>query len=162
MLEQYSAFFIASSQASAALVGLLFVALSIDAGLEREFRIKQYALSETAYISLAGIFTISLLTLLPAGLPLMAGASIIFSVIGIGALLRLYFSLAQERVPMDMWHIFVTIAVYTILAGTGAWILVANATVGSLNLFCILLISLFGLSLIRAWRALRITKHSRH
>jgi hypothetical protein len=160
MPEQYSAFFAACSQASSALVGLLFVALSIDVGLEREFRIKQYALSETAYISLVGIFIVSLLTLLPLGLSLIASAGIIFSLIGITGLLRLYKNLDHEHVPMDMWYIFTTIGVYMVLAVTCLWIMMTDGGGTSLSLFCLVFVILFGLSLIRAWRALRITKRS--
>ena len=160
MPEQYSTFFVACSQAASALVGLLFVALSIDVGLEREFRIKQYALSETAYISLVGIFVVSLLTLLPLELSLIAGTGIIFSLVGIVGLLRLYKNLDHEHVPMDMWYIFTTIGVYIVLASTCLWIMMTNGGGESLSLFCLLFVVLFGLSLIRAWRALRITKRS--
>jgi hypothetical protein len=160
MLEQYSTFFVACSQAASALVGLLFVALSIDVGLEREFRIKQYALSETAYISLVGIFVVSLLTLFPVGLTLIAGAAIIFSVVGSAGLLRQRRGFVHERLPMDLWYIAVTIGVYVVLAATSLWIMLTNGGRDSLNLFCLLFVILFGLSLIRAWRALRITKSS--
>lgn len=160
MPEQYSTFFVACSQAASALVGLLFVALSIDVGLEREFRIKQYALSETAYISLVGIFIVSLLTLLPLALSLIGGAGIIFSLIGIAGLLRLHKNFDHEHVPVDTYYTFATIGVYIVLAANCLWIIMTDGGGYSLSLFSFLFVVLFGLSLVRAWRALRITKRS--
>ncbi len=160
MLEQYASFFAASSQASAALVGLLFVALSIDVDLERGFRFKQFAFSETAFISLGGIFIISLLALLPSGLLLMTGASIVLSVIGIwGLLRRTHPQIKLVLLPVDFWQVFVTVGVYIWLAGTSLWLLTVEESVTLLNIFCMLLGILYVLSLIRAWRSLLIIKH---
>jgi hypothetical protein len=160
MLEPYTAFFAATSDASAALVGLLFIALSIDANLEKGSRIRQFSLTETAFIALGGIFVISLLALVPSGMPLMTGASIILSIAGTWSLLRRKHRYAVNVfLPVDSWYIFVTVCVYVVFAATSVWILATNGTVHSLNLFCALLVALFMLSLLRAWRALLITQH---
>ena len=160
MLEQYSAFFVATSGAAAALVGLLFIALSVDADLEKRSRIRQFTLTETAFISLAGIFVISLLALLPSGIPLMTSASILLSVAGTWSLLRRQHRYAANVfLPVDSWYIFMTIGVYVLFAATNIWIAATNGTIQSLNLFCALLVALFVLSLLLAWRALLINQH---
>jgi hypothetical protein len=158
LLQQYIPFFTATSQAAAALVGLLFIALSIDVGLDRGSRIKQFALSETAFISLAGIFVISLLALLPYAVSLMAGVSVIFSVLGMVGLVRIHRYGNHEHLALDLVYVFFTIGIYLALAGTSVWIFATGGTIDLLNIFCVLFVVLFGLSLIRAWRALKITK----
>lgn len=161
MIQDYLSFFAVSAQTSATLVGLLFVALSIEVGLERESRIKQFSLSETAFISLGGILIISLLALLPFGIMFAAFASVILSIVGIGGLLRIHRYFAHEHLPIDVWYIFVTLGIYVLLAGTAIWILLTNGTVALLDTFCVLIVFLFGLSLIRAWRALLIIRRHR-
>lgn len=114
----------------------------------------------SAIVPLGGIFLISLLALFPSGVLPVACVSILFSIVGSWALLNhdhRYPSHVHQ--PSDYWYIFLTVTVYVLLAGTSIWILLTDATPYSLDVFCGLIVILFGLSLIRAWRALLITKH---
>lgn len=165
MLGNYTVVFAASAGAAAALVGLIFVALTIDVGLEKEFRIKQYTLSETALISLGGIFVISLFALLPSGMLLMVGASIALSAFSICNIARIWILLRRKRryapdvlLPVDYVVGSATVGTYILLASTSLWVLKMNGTVGSLNTFCTLLVVLFVLSLVRVWRTLLIIR----
>jgi hypothetical protein len=160
MLDLYTSFFLASAGASAALVGLLFVSLSIDAELEKESRIRQFMLTETAFISLGGIFLISLLALLPDGTALSTAGGIMLSIIGIWSLVRRTHRVADQLTfgAQDSWYLFVTVGVYFIFAATSLWIYATGGTIALWNAFCILIAVLSGISLVRAWRALLISK----
>ena len=127
MLQSYIDFFAATCGASAGLVGLLFIALSVDADLEKKFKIRQFTLTETAFIALGGIFVISLLALIPSGMQLMAGASILLSVAGTWSLLRRKHRYAANIfLPVDSWYIMVTMCVYVLFGLTSVWILLTN------------------------------------
>jgi hypothetical protein len=159
MPSEYITFFTATATASATLVGLLFVALSIDVGLEHEYRSKQFALTETAFISLGGVFIISLFALLPADFRITIGAGILLAVIGLADLARIERLSSHVHYPRDLWYIFVTVAVYVCLAGCSVLLIRQGVSATLLNLFCSLLAVLSAVSLVRAWRALLITKH---
>ena len=158
MPAAYLSFFSAIAQASATLVGLLFVALSIDVGLEHEYRAKQFALTETAFISLGGIFVISLLALLPGDARALPIGGLVLAVVGIADLVRIQRIVEHIHYPRDLWYIFITIAAYICLGASSYWMLHTSISDGLLGLFCIILVLLAGLSLARAWRALLITK----
>jgi hypothetical protein len=159
MPADYFSFFSTIAEASATLVGLLFVALSVDVGFENEERrAKQFALSETAFISLGGIFIIALFGLLPDGINFSAVMGVVLALVGIADLVRIQRLAAHVHYPRDLWYIFITIALYVCLAICCLWILFGTLTSGLLDLLCALLILLAGVSLARAWRALLITK----
>lgn len=159
MPPEYIDFFMATCGASAGLVGLLFIALSVDADLEKKFRIRQFTLTETAFIALGGIFVISLLALIPSGMQLMSGAGIFLSIPGTWSLLRRKHRYAANVfLPVDSWYIMITACVYILFGITSVWILLTNGTTFLLNIFCVLIVALFVLSLLRAWRALLITQ----
>lgn len=160
MITAYGNFFAVLSTGAATLVGLLFVALSIDVGLEHEFRVRQFVLSETAFISLSGIFIISLLALLPSGQFFMAVAAILLALFGISDLGRVNRAATHTHYPRDLWYISITIGAYFFLALNAISILRYGASGPWLASFATLLVILAGLSLLRAWRALLITKRN--
>jgi hypothetical protein len=91
---------------------------------------------------------------------MMADVSIFLSIAATWSLLRRKHRYAANVfLPVDSWYIFATVGVYIVFAGTSIWMLATSATSNSLNLFCVLLVALFVLSLLRAWRALLITQH---
>lgn len=160
MPAEYLSFFSTIAEASATLLGLLFVSLSIDVGLENEFRVRQFALSETAFVSLGGIFIIALLALLPSGLVLAAGGGIGLSFAGVIDLGRIQKLATRLDQPLDVWYITATIGTYGCLAACSTWLLVSGKLDLSLHIFCGLLVILSLVSLVRAWRALLINKRS--
>jgi len=86
VLDAYSAFFVASSGASAAFIGLLFVALTIADQSKRDDRTKarRDALAGASFAQLLDAFFVSIVSL-AGDVKVFAGASVAMALIGLWA-----------------------------------------------------------------------------
>jgi hypothetical protein len=159
MPEQYLNFYLASVGASAALIGLLFVALSIEAELEKEAKLLRYLLSQNSFIALMGIFLISLLALLGVNPWLFTGATLIFVFTGLGYMFGGRNSTSAKM--SDKAYVGLTITTYLALGACAVWIAVTDNIQLAWQVFGFILIIHFALAVTRAWRSLIITKFSR-
>jgi hypothetical protein len=153
----YTSFLVASTQASAALIGLLFVSISLAP--ERVFGSKaeatRQALALSSFTALANVFFISfgsLIPMLPLGLLIIPG--------GIAAsqtlfLLQLIPTWRRERTLLRGVFLFAVSAViygYEIAIGIQLWHSPANTA--SLSGLLGLLLGAYAIGLARAWELL--------
>jgi hypothetical protein len=150
----YDAYFATVATAAAALIGLLFVAVSqrdetifgIDARPDGE------ALAITAFTGLVNSFTVSLLALLPTGR--IGVAATVLAVLSIVTILRLHSRLHAAR----NWTVLViTLMVYAIQLSYGITLIISPHGSGRLADLAYVLFATLLVSLQRAWALLRGT-----
>jgi hypothetical protein len=152
-------FFSASAGAGAALVGLLFVAVSIapERTVMRYAPIERQATAASAFTALVNAFFISLIALLPG--PNLGGAAVLMSTLALIQNLSLGWSLLRQR---QEWRVTLR-AAFLVLAGfaiyglelyQGVRLLANQAAVGYVYTLATLLIGVYGLGLTRAWQLL--------
>lgn len=160
----FSNFLVASTQASAALIGLLFVAVSIAP--ERVFGQRseagRQALALSAFTALANVFFASFSSLIPN----IAFGVVAVVVGGIAAsqslaLLLLVPNWHRERtlVP-SLLRFAVSLGVYVFEISIGVRLLDSPADVGLLTTYCIVILGVFSIGLARSWELLG-APHSR-
>jgi hypothetical protein len=147
----YTAYFAAMATASAALIGLLFVAVSVrdDTIFGPKAMPGGEALAVTAFVGLVSSFVVSLLGLTPKvniGEP-----AVIMAVISIVAIVRLQHRLHAGRNPIVL---AITLLVYAAQFGFGVLLLVDPHSDQLTNLSIIVFVPLI-VSLQRAWSLLK-------
>jgi hypothetical protein len=147
----YDAYFAAMATAAAALIGLLFVAVSVrdDTIFGPKAMPGGEALAVTAFIGLVSSFVVSLLGLIPKvniGEP-----AVVMAVIGIVAMVRLQRRLHVGRTVIVL---AVTLLAYTAQFGFGVLLLVDPHSDQLINLSVIMFVPLI-VSLQRAWSLLK-------
>ena len=155
----YSNYFLASAGAAAALIGLLFVAIAIDAEhtVGDKAPIARRTVAGSAFTALVNAFFISLGALLP-GYNLGAFA-LVMSLVGLGNTGITIFQIVQHRATRDfLLRRFTLILASLIIYGLECFnathfIANGNAT-GYVNTLSIILIAVYGLALSRAWELL--------
>jgi hypothetical protein len=154
----YSSFLVASSQASAALIGLLFVAVSIAP--ERIFghgaEAERQALALSAFTALANAFFISFGSLIP-DLPFGVLVVVAGGVAGSQtiALLALLPNWRRERTLVRSVALFgISAAIYVSEIVLGILLLDKPGDRGDLSQLAMLLLGVFSIGLARAWELL--------
>lgn len=168
-MDQYQNFFIASASASAAILGLLVVALSVVNADDRNptTRETRTALAGSAFVALADIFLISIVGLI-GGAFVFAIASLVMAVVGLLATGRLVpraarggsFSRSSPARTLNILFAAVSITVY---AGqlVLSVVLLLDIRSAALQLALILvLVALYCSALGRAWEVTGITRRS--
>ena len=154
----YSNFFVASSQASAALIGLLFVAVSIapERIFGHEAQAERQALALSAFTALANAFFISFGSLIPdlpfGVLVVVAGGVAVSQTI---ALLALFPSWRREGTLVRSVVLFaISAAIYVSEIVLGILLLYKPGDPGYVNQLAVLLLGVFSIGLARAWELL--------
>jgi len=154
----YSSFLVASSQASAALIGLLFVAVSIAP--ERIFghgaEAERQALALSAFTALANAFFISFGSLIP-DLPFGVLVVVAGGVAGSQtlALLALFSSWRREGTLVRSVALFlISAAIYISEIVLGFLLLAKPGYPGYVATLAMLLLGVFSIGLARAWELL--------
>jgi hypothetical protein len=151
----YDAYFATVATAAAALIGLLFVAVSqrdetifgIDARPGGE------ALAITAFTGLVNSFTVSLLAVLPTGR--IGVAATVLAVLSIVTILRLHSRLHAAR---NLTVLVITMVVYAIQLSYGITLIISPHSSGRLADLAYVLFATLLVSLQRAWALLRGTE----
>lgn len=158
MPPDYSNFLVASTQASAALIGLLFVSVSIAPervfGAQAEAR--RQGLAVSAFVALANVFFISFSGLIPnlyfGALVIIAGA---LSASQLLALLVLWHDWRRERILIRSLSLFALSAgIYGYEIAMGVRLLSHTADTGALTTLFGLLLGAYAIGLSRAWELL--------
>jgi hypothetical protein len=154
----YSNFFVASTQASAALIGLLFVSVSIapERIFGRGAESGRQALALSAFTALANVFFVSFSSLIPN---LQFG---VFAVVAGGiaasqtlALLALITSWRRERTLVRSLVLFaISAGIYGFEIAMGVRLVIVPGDTGALTLLLYLLLGGYSLGLARAWELL--------
>jgi hypothetical protein len=163
----FANFFLATAGAGGALIGLLFVAVSLNPervfseGAPRERR----AVTSGAFTALVNAFFISTAALIP-GINLGYVAAIM-AVLGLLNSVRvgmdlLRYQLRRRRGPRDLALRIARAAVVTVFSFaiysfelSNAWDLLHNpGTTGDLDALCALILAIYGVGLTRAWQLL--------
>ena len=154
-VASYSEFFSASVTVAGALVGLLFVALSLAPERLRDSRsVEHQAIAATAFTALVDALFVSLIALQPGG-GLDYGA-VIFGALGlsstVGLALRLWRSRHLGHLS-NRWPLFLCIimAVYAAQLASG---IVPETPAGAADRTATFVYVLFGVGIARAWQLL--------
>lgn len=160
MLEIYSSFFVASSAASAAFIGLLFVALTIanlDSGEERT-RTRRDTLAGSAFIQLLDAFFVSTASL-AGDLNIFAGVSVVMAGLGLWSHGRLIPRVIRSGnwargAPGRAQNIalpLTSILVYVLQLGSAASLFLTPTNPGLLRLAVLIAMGLYAGALARSW-----------
>lgn len=155
---QFVNFFLASAGAGAALVGLLFVAVSIapEQIVMANAPVDRQAMASSSFTALLNAFFISLGALIPTNL---GGITLVLSLTGLAHSIYLAWSLLKERQRwQNMLRRLVLIVVSLIIYGYELYcaILLLNEpqNLGSIYVLTWLLLAVYGIGLTRAWQLL--------
>jgi hypothetical protein len=155
MIEAYREFFVASVGASAAFIGLLFVALSFidDENTNQKIRNWRHIMANSTFAQLANVFFVSLAGLLPASRD-VAVVGCVMAVLGFVASLRLLPQTTdQERTGRRTPTLLglAAVGVYVLEFVTGLWLLHWSGGSTVFSCFILAIILLFAGALARAW-----------
>jgi len=159
---ELSNYFLATAGAGAALIGLLFVAVSIapEHIVARNAPIERQAVAASTFTALLNAFFISLGALIPDSL---SGAALVMSSLGLLNSLTLGGHLLRH--PKN-WQNFIR-RVFLILVSLGIYgdefynalrLTVTPSAVGNAYVLAILLLFVYGIGLIRAWELLGVNR----
>jgi hypothetical protein len=167
----FNSFLIAGVGASASIIGLLFVALSLvlsrgNGEIELEFSDRR--LAESAFTALANVFFISLWALIPEANEI-GYVTVIVAFAGLRSSFYLFKRLREIRAKHEVeekqgieitWLIFSLIG-YGIEAAYGIRIIMMPTDIGNYYALATILAVLFGAGLIRSWEltGIRRAKH---
>jgi len=151
----YADFFEGSATVAGALVGLLFVALSLSPERLRDNRsIEHQSIAATAFTALVNALFVSLVALQPgSGLDY---ALVIFGVLGLSSTFGLAFRLRRSRHQAHLsnrWPIFIGIIMCTYAAQLASG-LIHDSAAGYNDRAATFVYVLFGVGIARAWQLL--------
>ncbi len=161
--NSFVAFFAASAGAGAALVGLLFVAISIDPEriVAPDAPIERQAMAASTFTALVNAFFISLVALIPDAA--LAGITIVMSSISLLNSLYLAWNLFQhwrgwQALVRSAFLIVVGLAIYGYELYVGILLARANPSapsfVSTLSTLSFMVVAVYGIGLTRAWQLL--------
>lgn len=167
MTGYYSNFFLASAGASAAILGLLVVALSVvnadDANpATRELRT---VLAGSAFVALVDIFGVSIASL-TGGPAAIAAASLVLGLVGLVASQRLIprarragnFARSSPTRMTNLAFAVFSVAAYTVQAGLASALLADAKSAGLERGLVVILLAMYASALGRAWVVAGITR----
>ncbi|MGO9780989.1 MAG: hypothetical protein ACLPQY_14655 [Streptosporangiaceae bacterium] len=154
-MTTYADFFEGSATVAGALIGLLFVALSLAPERLRDNRsIEHQAIAATAFTALVDALFVSLVALQPgSGVDY---ALVIFGALGLSSTTGLTFRLwrARHRVRLsNRWPIFIGIIICTYAAQLASG-LIHDSTAGYYDRAATFVYVMFGVGIARAWQLL--------
>jgi hypothetical protein len=155
---QFTNFFLASSGAAAALVGLLFVAISVapEHIVQANAPIERQAMAASSFTALLNAFFISLGALIPLNIGTL---TLIMSVLGIINSSVLAWNLLKKRgrwqnVVRRVYLILVSFIIYGYELYYAILIILEPNNVGNIYMLAGLLLGVYGIGLTRAWQLL--------
>ena len=155
---QFTNFFLASSGAAAALVGLLFVAISVapEHIVQANAPIERQAMAASSFTALLNAFFISLGALIPLNIGTL---TLIMSVLGIINSSVLAWNLLKKRgswqnVVRRVYLILVSFIIYGFEFYNAILIILEPKNVGNIYVLAWLLVGVYGIGLTRAWQLL--------
>lgn len=166
-MGHYANFFIASAGASAAILGLLVVAVSVvnaDDG-NPATRERRTVLAGTAFIALSDIFIVSIVPL-TGGAVDFGLASLIMAIVGLLSCRRLIaranragnFSLKFETGRLNIVFASISVAGYSVQLALAAALLADLRSTGLQHALVLVIVALYGSALGRTWEVTGITK----
>jgi hypothetical protein len=157
--ENFHDFFVASASAGAALVGLLFVAVSIapERTVTRGAPMGRQAIAASTFTALVNAFFISLVALLPGGG--LGAIAIVMSTLALLNSVTLGWQLLRHRHDWmsTLRRAFLVLVGFTIYGYElyyGIQLTAHPADVGTVYVLAALLVAVYGLGLTRAWELL--------
>jgi len=154
----YSNFLVASTQASAALIGLLFVSVSIspERVFGRQAEAERQALALSAFTALANVFFVSFGGLIPN---LSFGVAVVIAgVVAMSqtlALLGLLPKWRRERTLVRSLGLFaISAAIYGYEVAVGVRLMFTSNDAGALTVLLELMLGTYSIGLARAWQLL--------
>jgi hypothetical protein len=158
-------FFVASAGAGAALVGLLFVAVSIapERTVMRDAPVERQAIASSTFTALVNAFFISLVALVPG-----AGLGFIAAIMGALALVNSFtlgWHLLRRRhdwmgTLRRAFLVLVGLAIYGYELFYGIQLIAHPKDVGLVYVLASLLVAVYGVGLTRAWELLGAQRYS--
>jgi hypothetical protein len=157
-------FFVAGTSAGAALVGLLFVAVSIapEQMVTRRAPIERQAVAGSAFTALMNAFFISLVALIPH---VNFGTFVVpFSLLSLlTSLVQAWHLLRQRKSRMSFLRraflVFFGLAVYGLELVYAVSLIISPAQIGYVYNMIFLLLGVFALGLVRAWELLGVHRY---
>jgi hypothetical protein len=164
---QYANFFIASAGASAAILGLLVVAVSVvnaDDG-NPATRERRTVLAGTAFIALSDIFIVSLVPLTGGALD-FALSSLVMAIVGLLTARRLIarahqagnFSAKFETGRLNIVFASISVGGYSVQLAVAVALLADTRSAGLQHALVLVIVALYGSALARAWEVTGITR----
>ena len=166
-MGHYESFFITSAGASAAILGLLVVAVSVvnadDANpTTRELRT---VLAGSAFVSLVDIFIVSIVAL-TGGSAVLGGSSLVMAVVGLLATRGLIprarqagnFSRDSPTRMLNIAFASFSVVAYPVQLGLGVALLLSTRSAGLQHALVLVLVALYCSALGRAWVVTGITR----
>ena len=162
MFDAYRGFFTASAGASAAFIGLLFVALSFidEANVDEATRSWRRIMANSSFAQLVNIFFVSMAGLLPDPHN-FAPVGIVMGVLGMGVAIRLLphvTAINGRRIPTVLG--LIATAGYLLEIVTGIGLLRSPQDPQLMSYFVLAIIILYAGALSRAWEVTGIKRRS--
>lgn len=167
MVGHYESFFVASAGASAAILGLLVVAVSVVNADDANNRTRELrtVLAGSAFVVLVDIFFVSLVAL-TGGSAVLAVGSGVMGAFGLYATRRLVprarlagnFSVNSETRTLNIAFAAISVVGYSVQLGLGVALLVFPGSAALQRALVLILVIFYGSALGRAWEVAGITR----
>ena len=160
MLDQYSRFFSAATTASAAFIGLLFVAVSVvnRDDTQHATRERRTVLAGSAFLALIDIFFVSLISSL-GGPTVLATTSLVMAVVGLLGTSSLMpraaragnFAPGFPKRTLNLAFATVAVTLYSVQLALAVALLVNDDSAGLIRALAFVVFGLFVSALARGW-----------
>ena len=167
MVGHYESFFTASAGASAAILGLLVVAVSVVNADDADPRTRELrtVLAGSAFVVLVDIFFVSIVAL-TGGSVVLGLASIAMASVGLLATRRLIprakragnFSASSRNRNVNLAFALVSVVGYSVQLGLGVALLTNTHSPGLQRALVLVIVAFYASALARAWEVTGITR----
>ncbi len=167
MVGHYETFFAASAGASAAILGLLVVAVSVVNAddSDAKTRERRTVLAGSAFLSLVDVFFVSLVAL-TGGATVFGIANLVMAIVGLLATSRLIprarragnFSRGFPTRTLNITFAVVSVGGYSIQLGLAVALLADPQSSALQRALVLVVVALFGSALARAWEVTGVTR----
>ncbi len=169
MVGHYESFFTASAGASAAILGLLVVAVSVVNADDEDPRTRELrtVLAGSAFVVLVDIFFVSIVAL-TGGSVVLGLSSIAMASVGLLATRRLIprakragnFSSGSRNRNLNLAFALVSVVGYSVQLGLGVALLTNTHSAGLQRALVLVIVAFYGSALARAWEVTGITRRA--
>jgi hypothetical protein len=169
VVGHYENFFVASAGASAAILGLLVVAVSVVNADDADPRTRELrtVLAGSAFVVLVNIFFVSLVAL-TGGSVVFGLASVVMAAIGLLATRRLIprakragnFSRSSRTRTLNLAFASISVGGYSVQLGLGIALLTSTQSAALQRALVLVIVVFYGSALGRAWEVTGITRRT--